>query len=277
MNKVYEKVLDCVRQIREKTDFVPDMALVLGSGLGGYGEHIQIEKTISYSEIEGFPISTVPGHVGRFIFGTVNGVKVVCMQGRIHYYEGYSMQDVVLPIRVMKMLGARVLFLSNACGGIQRGMQAGDLMMLTDHIGFFIPNPLIGANIDELGERFVDMSEVYDKDLRKIIRQSAMNLDLDLKEGVYCQYSGPTFETPAEIAMLRTLGADAVGMSTVCEAIAANHMGMKICAISLVTNLAAGITSERLSHEDVQKAADQAGKKFEALVTEVITNIGKTF
>lgn len=274
MNPVYEKLCKCYESVRQKTDFVPQIALILGSGLGDYARNIRVVDTIDYHDIEGFPVSTVSGHAGRFIFGYVGDVPVVCMQGRVHYYEGYPMSDVVLPTRLMKMLGAKVLFLTNAAGGVQLGMKAGDLMMIKDHISSFIPSPLIGANIDELGARFPDMSEVYDKDLRQIIRKEAAELDIDMKEGVYLQFTGPAYETPTEVAMARNLGADAVGMSTACEAIAANHMGMKILGISCITNLAAGISPVKLSHEEVKETADAVAVRFEALVTNIIEKIG---
>ena len=276
MNPVYEKLCKCYESVRAKTDFEPDVALILGSGLGDYAKNIKVVDTIDYHDIEGFPVSTVSGHAGKFIFGYVGDVKIVCMQGRVHYYEGYPMSDVVLPTRLMKMLGAKVLFLTNAAGGVQLGMRAGDLMIIKDHISSFIPSPLIGANIDELGARFPDMSEVYDKDLRHIIRKSAAELDIDMKEGVYVQFTGPAYETPTEVAMARGLGADAVGMSTVCEAVVANHMGMKILGVSCITNLASGISPVKLSHEEVKETADAVAVKFEALVTRIIEKIGQT-
>ena len=273
MNPVYEKLLKCYESVREKTDFVPKIALILGSGLGDYAKNIEIVTTIDYHDIEGFPVSTVSGHAGRFIFGYVNQVPVVCMQGRVHYYEGYPMSDVVLPTRLMKLLGAKVLFLTNAAGGMQEGMHAGDLMLLTGQLASFVPSPLIGANIEELGPRFPDMSEVYDKDLQQMVRQSAQTLGIDIKEGVYVQFTGPAYETPQEVRMAKLLGGDAVGMSTACEAVAANHMGMKIVGISCITNLASGISPVPLSHEEVKVAADSAAPKFEALVTDIITQM----
>lgn len=275
MNPVYEKLLKCYESYKAKIDFTPKVALILGSGLGDYAETIKVVDTLDYHEIEGFPVSTVPGHAGRFIFGYVGEVPVVCMQGRVHYYEGYDMADVVLPARLMKMMGAEVLFLTNAAGGIQLGMQAGDFMMIKDQIACFVPSPLRGANIDELGVRFPDMSQIYDLELQRMVKKAAIELGIDLKEGTYLQLSGPQFESPKEVAMCRTLGADAVGMSTACEAVAARHMGMRIVGISCISNLACGITAVPLSHEEVQETADQVAPKFKALVTETIKNIGK--
>jgi len=269
MNAIYDKLKNCYDSVRAKTDFVPKVALVLGSGLGNYADSIRIEAEIDYKDIEGFPVSTVPGHAGKFIFGYVGEVPVVCMKGRVHYYEGYPVSDVVLPTRLMKLLGAEILFLTNASGGMNKDFRAGDLMMLTDHIGIFAPNPLIGPNIDELGTRFPDMTNVYDKDIQDIIRKTAREDGIDLKEGVYVQLTGPCYESPAEIKMLSNF-ADAVGMSTVVEAIAANHAGMKICGISCICNLAAGMNPTPLSHKEVQEAADMAAEKFTRLVTDVI-------
>ena len=275
MNPVYEKLLRCYDSVREKIDFKPEIALVLGSGLGNYGDSIEVAATLSYADIEGFPVSTVEGHKGRFIFGYVKGVPVVCMQGRVHYYEGYPMTDVVLPTRLMKMMGARVLFLTNAAGGLNYDFQAGDFMMLTDHIMNFVPSPLIGANIDELGIRFPDMSNIYKKDLQEIIRSTAKELGIKLQEGVYIQLTGPNFETPAEVRMCRILGADAAGMSTAAEAVAANHMGMKVCGISCITNMGCGMLEQPLSHMEVQETADRVAVQFKELVTQSIVNIYK--
>ncbi len=270
MNEVYEKLMKCYESIRKVTDFEPKVALVLGSGLGDYAKQIEVVCTIDYKDIEGFPVSTVAGHAGRFIFGYVDRIPVVCMQGRIHYYEGYPMQDVVLPTRIMKLLGAKILFLTNAAGGIKLGMKPGDLMLITGQIASFVPSPLIGANIDELGTRFPDMSGIYDPQLAKIVRKAALDQDLVLQEGTYLQMTGPQYETPEEVAMCRLLGASAVGMSTACEAIAANHMGMRIVGISCITNLAAGISPFSLTHEEVQRTADEVAAKFTRLVTDSI-------
>lgn len=270
MNEVYQKLLRCRDCVREKTDFVPKVAVVLGSGLGDYAESIRVECEVPYGEIEGFPVSTVPGHAGKFIFGYIDDVPVVCMKGRVHYYEGYPITDVVLPVRLMRLLGAEILFLTNAAGGVNTSFHAGDLMLIRDHIALFAPNPLIGPNIDELGTRFPDMSSVYDKELQDIIRKAAKDNNIFLQEGVYAQLTGPSFESPADVRMMRVLGSDAVGMSTVVEAIAANHMGMRICGISCISNLAAGMTANPLTHAEVQEAADMAAPNFKKLVTESV-------
>lgn len=270
MNAAYEKLLKCYEDVRRKIDFQPKAALVLGSGLGDYGDSIQVEAVLDYHEIEGFPVSTVPGHKGRFLFGYVGELPVVIMQGRVHYYEGYAMEDVVLPIRLMKMLGAEILFLTNAAGGLNYDFKPGDFMMITDQIANFVPSPLIGENIGELGPRFCDMSEIYDRDLQQIIREAAEELRIPLREGVYVQLTGPNFETPHEVKMCRILGGDAVGMSTACEAIAANHMGMKICGISCISNLGCGMQDRPLSHAEVQETGDRVAPLFKALVTEAL-------
>ena len=275
MNKVYEKLVKCVGQIRLKTDFKPRVALVLGSGLGGYAANMEVVDEIPYSEIEGFPVSTVPGHDGKFLFGYIDDVPMVAMKGRVHYYEGYDISDVVLPIRVMKMLGAEFLILTNAAGGIDLTFEPGDLMIITDQITSFVPSPLIGENIDELGVRFPDMSRIYDPELTRKIKIAGDELGIPLKEGVYLQATGPQFETPAEIKMMRTMGASAVGMSTTVEATAARHMGMRICGISCISNMAAGILDQALTHEEVQETADMAKEKFEALITALIKSIGR--
>ena len=211
MHPVYEKLQGCLASIRQKTDFVPKVALILGSGLGDYAEEIEIHQIIPYEEIQGFPVSTVPGHKGRFVLGYVKGVPVIIMQGRVHYYEGYSITDVVLPVRLMKLLGAEILFLTNAAGGVNFDFRPGDFMMITDQISSFVPSPLIGSNVEELGERFSDMSEIYDKDLQKLLESTAEELRIPLQKGVYIQLTGPNYESPAEVCMCRILGADAVG------------------------------------------------------------------
>ena len=273
MSDVYDKLMKCFECVKEKVDFTPKIALVLGSGLGDYADGIKVEAELDYRDIEGFPVSTVPGHEGKYIFGYVDDVPVVCMKGRVHYYEGYPISDVVLPIRLMKLMGAQVLFLTNASGGINMSFQAGDFMLIKDQIANFVPSPLIGPNMEELGVRFPDMSNIYDKELQKVIRKTAALLDIPLQEGVYIQLTGPNYESPAEVRMCRTLGADAVGMSTACEAVAANHMGMMICGISCISNMGCGITANPLTHKEVQETADRVAPLFKQLVTESIKNI----
>lgn len=275
MNTAYERLLKCYESFKQKIDFVPLVALVLGSGLGDYAEQIKVEAILDYNDIDSFPVSTVAGHKGRFVFGYVEDVPVVIMQGRVHYYEGYGMEDVVLPTRLMRMMGAKVLFLTNAAGGVNYNFKAGDFMLITDQISNFVPSPLIGPNLEDLGLRFCDMSEVYDQDLRQVIRDSAKEVGIPLQEGVYIQLTGPNFETPAEVRMCRQLGADAVGMSTACEAIAANHMGMKICGISCISNLGCGMTDQPLSHIEVQETADRVAPLFKQLITTSVREISK--
>ena len=269
-NLVYEKLNRCYESMKNKLPFKPQVALILGSGLGNYAERFQEEGVIDYREIEGFPVSTVPGHKGRFIFAHVEGTPVVMMQGRVHYYEGYPMSDVVLPVRLMRKMGAKVLFLTNAAGGVNFDFAPGDFMLIRDQIESFVPSPLLGPFVEEWGARFPDMSHIYDEDLQEIIRSSASQMGLKLQEGVYLQLTGPAYESPAEIRMCRALGADAVGMSTACEAVAANHMGYKICGISCISNLASGMTQKPLSHKEVQETADRMAVQFEELVTRSI-------
>ena len=270
MNAIYKKLETCLESVRRKTAFQPEAAVILGSGLGDYADEIRIEETLDYTDIEGFPTSTVAGHKGRFVFGYVEKVPVVIMQGRVHYYEGYPMSDVVLPTRLMGMMGAKKLLLTNAAGGINPGFKPGDFMMITDHIATGIPSPLIGPNLDELGSRFPDMSEVYSRRLQEVIRTSAKKCGITIHEGVYVQFTGPNYETPAEVRMAGIWGGDAVGMSTACEAMAARHMGLEVCGISCITNMAAGISKEELNHKEVQETADRVAKDFKKLVTEVI-------
>ena len=277
MNSAYEKLLKCYADVRKKVDFKPELALILGSGLGDYAESIQVEAILNYSDIKEFPTSTVEGHKGRFVFGYVGETPIVIMQGRVHYYEGYSMEDVVLPTRLMKLMGAKVLFLTNASGSVNPELQPGDFMMLTDQIASFILSPLRGENREELGVRFPDITEVYNRNLRNIIKQVADDLDISVKDGIYIQLPGPQFESPAEIRMCRMLGADAVGMSTACEALAANHMNMKVCGISCITNLGAGMSGEPLTSEEVYEISNRTAPLFKKLLTETIVRIGKYY
>ena len=273
-NPVYDKLRNCYDSIKGKIPFEPKVALVLGSGLGDYAEQLEIQGTIDYHDIEGFPVSTVPGHKGRFVFARINEVPAVLMQGRVHYYEGYPMSDVVLPVRLMKLMGAEILFLTNAAGGVNYDYGAGDFMLIKDQISCFVPSPLVGPNLEELGPRFPDMSHIYDEDLRDIIRSTALELGIRIQEGVYVQLTGPAYESPHEVKMCRILGGDAVGMSTACEAVAANHMGMKICGISCISNLACVMTDVPLSHKEVQEASDKMAPLFKKLVSESIRKLG---
>ena len=270
---MYQKLKTCLASVREKIDFKPEAALILGSGLGDYADEIQITDTIEYTQIEGFPVSTVKGHKGRFVFGYVEETPVVIMQGRVHYYEGYPMADVVLPTRLMGMMGAKKILLTNAAGGVNESYQPGDFMMITDHITTGIPSPLIGPNVEELGTRFPDMSEVYSVRLQDVIRRCVAECGIDIKEGVYVQFTGPNYETPAEVRLARIWGGDAVGMSTACEAMAARHMGMEVCGISCITNMAAGLSKQELNHKEVQETADCVAKSFKELVTKIVTSM----
>lgn len=262
-------------QLQQTADFIrsqaPDQTIqgvvVLGSGLGVYAETLQNPITIPYSSIPNFHQSTVQGHAGQLVIGDIApGFTVACMQGRFHFYEGHDMQTVVFPIRALKQLGAKFLAVTNAAGGINNGFKPGTLMLITDHLNLMGDNPLKGHNHDFLGARFPDMSEAYTKTLRELALQTAQSLNIDLKQGIYVGLSGPTYETPAEIRMLRTLGADAVGMSTVPEVIAANHMGMDVVGISCITNLAAGLSDQKLNHQEVMETADMVRAQFVQLL-----------
>lgn len=261
--------------IKNNINIKPEIAVVLGSGLGSFIDEMEIDTVINYNDIKGFPTSTIEGHKGAFVFGYVNDVPVVAMQGRVHFYEGYSIDKVTMPIRILKLLGVKAIVLTNAAGGVNSSFSAGDFMLICDHISAFVPNPLIGTNISEFGPRFPDMTEVYNNNICNAIRKSALKSDIDLKEGVYIQLTGPSYETPAEVRMVKGLGADAVGMSTVCEAIVANHCGMMVGGISLITNLASGISDTPLSHNEVQEAGKIVEEKFKILIKETIINIKK--
>lgn len=273
MSAQYEKLMKCYEYCRTVTDFQPKVGLILGSGLGNYAKNMRIECEIPYGDIPEFPVSTVQGHDGRFLFGYIGDVPAVLMKGRVHYYEGYSMEEVVLPTRLMKLFGIEVLVLTNAAGGINRKFSAGDFMMITDQISNFVPSPLIGKNVDELGERFPDMTHIYDVELQQLILKTAKEEKIPIQQGIYVQTSGPNFESPAEIRMFGMLGADAVGMSTACEALAARHAGVRVCGISCISNMACGICDEELSHLDVQAVADKRAGEFERLVTRMIENL----
>lgn len=255
---------------KELTEFQPEIGLILGSGLGFFADdRIEVVGRLPYGEIEGFPVSTVTGHAGQFVYGTLHGKRVICMQGRFHFYEGYTMPQLTLPIRVMNQLGVNTVFVTNAAGGINLDYVPGDFMMLSDHINMLGTNPLIAWEGDE-GVRFPDMTEVYNGELRSKIRDWAKDKGVDLKEGVYLATTGPSFETPAEIRAFATLGADAVGMSTVPEAIVARKFGMRVLGISCITNAAAGISKTELTHEEVSETADRVRTQFADLLAAAI-------
>ena len=255
--------------IRERCPLVPEVALILGSGLGDLGEQIENAVAVDYGALPGFPVSTAPGHKGRFLLGTLGGKAVVCMQGRLHFYEGHSMEDVILPVRVMRLLGAKTLIATNAAGGINTSFSVGDIMLIEDHINFMGKNPLVGANDETLGCRFPDMSFAYSPELRALAERCAGEIGTQLCKGVYLACSGPSYETPAEIRAFRTLGADAVGMSTVPEAIVARHAGMRVFALSTITNMAAGVSKTPLTHAEVI----ETGKRVEAQFTEFLASL----
>lgn len=250
-----------------------EIGVILGSGLGDYAGTMKDAGRLAYSDIPGFPRSTVPGHAGMLLCGSLHGRRVVMMQGRFHYYEGYSMQDVALPVRVMQRMGVRTLIVTNACGGVNLDYRPGDLMVISDYLTLTGVNPLMGKNLDAFGPRFPDMSCVFDRELRALAHETAKAQGFSLREGVYCQFPGPCYETPAEIRMARILGADAVGMSTVPEAVAAHHGGMRVLGISCITNMAAGILDQPLCHEEVTETASRVKGRFQGLIDGVIKKI----
>jgi len=261
--------------IRTKTNAKPTVGIVLGSGLGNFCDNLMCTATISFAEIPRFPVATVKGHVGKFIFANFNGIEIVALQGRLHYYEGYTQQEVTMPMRIMQLLGVKTVILTNAAGGINISFSPGDIMQIVDHINFSGSNPLIGKNLERFGPRFPDMGDVYTKTLREELKLRAEAAGIPLKEGVYAMYSGPSFETPAEIRFFRSMGADAVGMSTVPEAIVAHHGGLNVIGLSCIANMAAGILDQKLSHEDVIRTANQVRDKLAkvlSLAIEVANN-----
>ncbi len=271
----FDRVEQCVSQIREKIQIVPRVGVVLGSGLGALADQAEQAVSIPYSEIEGFPVSTAPGHVGRYVVGQLEGIPVILMQGRIHLYEGYDVETSVLPVRVMIRLGIQALVLTNAAGAIREDIEIGDFCLLRDHISSFVPSPLRGANEDRWGVRFPDMSEVYNAPLREQMRLAGEQSACRMHEGVYVQLQGPAYETPAEIRMLRALGADLVGMSTVIEAQAAHHMGVPLVAVSLASNKAAGLGSA-LSEDDVIRTGERSAEKFQRMIREFLRSLAKS-
>ena len=266
----YEKIKAAADYIRARISLRPTIGLVLGSGLGGYADTLEEAVRIPYSEIPNFPVPTIPGHNGALVFGRKCGQEVVVLQGRIHYYEGLTQREITLPIRVLAALGIKTVVLTNACGGVNLGFKPGDLMLISDHINFSGANPLIGPNMDEFGVRFPDMSDLYTASLRARIKETAQKAGISLQEGVYAMYSGPNYETPAEIRMFRIMGADTVGMSTVPEAIVAGHCGMQVVGISCVTNMAAGVLPVKLSHAEVTETANRVKAVFQKLIDLIV-------
>ncbi|MBR1842708.1 MAG: purine-nucleoside phosphorylase [Oscillospiraceae bacterium] len=269
-NGYYIRLKDYAEMIKKRTSFTPECAVTLGSGLGDFVKNMRVECEISYSELPDFPVSTVSGHAGKFIFGYLGKTPVAAMQGRVHYYEGYDIHDVVLPTRLVGLLGAKRIVLTNAVGSLNPEFRPGQFVVLRDHISSFVPSPLIGQNIDELGLRFSDMTALYDPEMREKALKIGENEHIPVHEGVFVQCTGPQFETPAEIRMYRALGADTVGMSTAVEAIAAHHMGVRVCAVNCVTNMAAGIDAHKLTHEEVKETADRVAGDFARLIMGIV-------
>lgn len=267
------KISEAANYILDKTDIRPEIALILGSGLGSLADEIENAVYFAYSDIPHFPVSTVQGHAGRLVIGTLEGKKVIAMQGRFHYYEGYKMEDVTFPVRVMKLIGVEKLIVTNAAGAVNTSFNPGDLMLITDHLNLTGDNPLIGGNLEKFGPRFPDMSSAYNKELIDKVRKVAKTIDINLQEGVYAAMSGPTYETPAEVKMVRILGGDAVGMSTVPEVIIAVHSGIKVVGISCMTNMAAGILEQPLDHGEVMETSAKVREKFTRLMKNVIKEI----
>lgn len=275
MNNVQEQkiIQDAVQIIRDRVDFDAEVGMILGSGLGDYADRIENAVKIPYSAIPNFPVSTVAGHAGQFVLGTCKGKKVIAMQGRVHYYEGYTQKEITLPIRIMKRIGVGKVLLTNAAGGVNRSFAPGTLMMIRDHINYSGSNPLIGRNFEEDGPRFPDVSRVYQKELRQRLKVLAEQEGIHLEEGVYMMFSGPCYETPAEVRMAGIVGADAVGMSTVPEAIVCAHCGIPVLGISCITNYAAGILDQPLSHQEVVETAERVKSTFVKVVDLVLSDV----
>lgn len=270
----YETLLECRDEIRKISDFEPEIVIVLGSGLGDYADELDVIETIPYSDIEGWPHTTVPGHKGNLVFAEYKGLKLAVMQGRIHYYEGYSMDEVVAPLRVLHLLGAHTVILTNAVGAINTDYQVGDFVCVRDHISSFVPSPLLGENVEELGERFPGMTNAYDEAMQEMVLKTGEENGITVHSGVYLQVAGPHFESPAEIQMFKTLGADTVGMSSVVEAIAGVHMGMRVCDINCVTNMAAGI-EEDFDHNTVSENAQTSAEDFTILLNGLLDKLAE--
>ncbi|MDE6659465.1 MAG: purine-nucleoside phosphorylase [Eubacterium sp.] len=270
---LYERANKIKEFLEEKIDFIPKTAIVLGSGLGEFAKEISVDAEIDYKNIEGFPVSTVQGHAGKLIFGSICGKKIVAMSGRFHLYEGYSSEDITLPVRVFQLMGVKNYIVTNAAGAINLSYKPGDLMIINDHISLFCPSALTGENDERFGTRFPSMSEAYDKSLIAKANKAAEQLNIKVQNGVYCYCKGPMFETPAEIRALRTLGADAVGMSTVPEVVAAVHGGMRVLGISCMTNMAAGILDQPLTHKEVMETGKMVEEKFSAFMKKIVSLI----
>ncbi len=268
-----EKIKEAASYLKSKFTDAPSIGLILGSGLGVLADEIESAVKIPYSEIPNFPVSTVEGHAGQLVFGELKGKKVVAMQGRFHFYEGYSLDKVTAPVRVMKELGVETLIVTNAAGGVNESFEAGDLMLISDHINNMGTNPLIGPNNSQMGARFPDMSDSYDRNLRQLAKNVASELNIKLQEGVYVGNTGPSYETPAEVRALRIIGGDAVGMSTVPEVIVARHSGLKVLGISCISNMAAGILDQPLSHDEVIETTEKVRANFLSLVKSIVEKI----
>ncbi len=273
MSEIYDKCAEAAAYLKTRIDAEGAIGIVLGSGLGELGNEIEDATVVDYGDIPNFPTTTVPGHAGQLICGLLNGVKVLCMKGRFHFYEGHPMQTVAMPVRVMKLLGVKALILTNAAGGVNRTFKPGTLMFIDDFINFMGDNPLYGPNADEFGPRFPDMTLAIDPEYNIIAKKTAEELGIETRSGVYMSFRGPNFETPAEIRFAEKIGADAVGMSTVPEILAARHCGLPVIGISCITNMAAGITGKALTHEEVQETADMVKEQFKILVKTIITKM----
>jgi len=272
---IYERAEHATRIIRARTTVEPRVALVLGSGLGGFADDFEEPVAIPYDEIPGFVRSTAQGHAGRLVIGKIDGIPVLAMQGRLHYYEGYSLEEVTFPVRTFGLLGIKTLVLTNASGGINVQLSQGALMVISDHVNLMGVNPLRGPNDERFGPRFPDMSAVYSAELQELVVEEAKAIGIEVRRGIYGALTGPSYETPSEIHLLRNLGADAVGMSTVPEAIVARHMGLEVLGISCITNMAAGISDEPINHEEVMATGDRVRETFTELLRRVIGAINK--
>ena len=270
-----ERMQSCKKQIEKITDFKPDAVLVLGTGLGDFADTLDVKKKIAYKDIDGWPVSTAPNHAGNLIFAEYNGLKLAVMQGRVHYYEGYSMQEVVLPLRVLHLLGAKTAIITNAVGSMNPEFKVGEFVCLNDQITSFVPSPLVGKNDEDLGERFIGMTDVFDKDMQNTVLSIGKDKGIPVHSGVFIQVSGPQFETPAEIKMYRSLGADTVGMSTGAEVIAARHMGMKVCVINAVSNMAAGMEEEGFSQDSIEENMDTSSDNFKTLINGLLDDLSE--